>query len=836
MHSYCSGAKRRMLATFGVCIAQGLARGDGSCVRGCRWLLLASLAVTPEVASGAALSLRELPTVVERWSYAGGGEAIALAGGRLLVAGERGVAALDAATGRVLWSREVGDGDCWHCPLAVVGDTVAYGSGATLHLLRLDNGESKRELELPGTIAGLAGPPLVAQVRGRDDSALVSIDLDRGEVAATQAMAGDVFAPVVGGGVAAVIVDVDEPEAPERVEGYDATSLGLRWTMRMDVLPSFAEREGRVYLPALEAGSECDDFAYRRLDLLSGKLAAPLPCRESTEYYDSELPWDLQLEAPRSNAALGAQPEGDEDEAGAHVLRRNDPATGGSLWRSELPGRPRATHSAAGELFVTLDAGGARSILAILDWDDGQVRQLAFGLPESTRELLLHDDLLLARADGRIVAVETQRFGPPESRSRPVPELVASILLTDSGDDSIFGRGDHIRRRLAELELIGDAACPAIGSLLVRLGPTSIAAAATFAELHRCHSLAPGLARLLTQPLEWVEEGWSEWKPPLAILHALAVLGGEAEVPPVAAILSDAARPAELRRAAVMALAAIGSQEAVAAVRRFLATPPPARSTFAPPDPLAFLELAGRPVPPATDRPPEGADAASRESFWSEMRLRRRGADAGLWSHPEGERWVVYHSGYLGGSHDLWLARVRPDGTLAAPPRLTGLMLPRSREGEALGVEVREGMLIVRGISGQQPASAEVAAVFADTDGDGLSDLEEARLHLDPGRRDSDGDGLDDSVDPAPGHAVMRRCCWRRSEISRCSSSSSASAGSTSRRMKCWWSSPTPRSSTVAARVRRSPLTSGRRTSSGRRWDSTGSPISPCGRSRQLLA
>ncbi len=45
---------------------------------------------------------------------------------------------------------------------------------------------------------------------------------------------------------------------------------------------------------------------------------------------------------------------------------------------------------------------------------------------------------------------------------------------------------------------------------------------------------------------------------------------------------------------------------------------------------------------------------------------------------------------------------------------------------------------------------AALAEVAADRDGDGLTDIEEARLGLDPAKADSDGDGLPDGVDPLP--------------------------------------------------------------------------------------
>lgn len=51
---------------------------------------------------------------------------------------------------------------------------------------------------------------------------------------------------------------------------------------------------------------------------------------------------------------------------------------------------------------------------------------------------------------------------------------------------------------------------------------------------------------------------------------------------------------------------------------------------------------------------------------------------------------------------------------------------------------------------------APLAAVMQDSDEDGLSDIEEARLGMKPDQKDSDGDGVDDSFDPMPLTAYRR--------------------------------------------------------------------------------
>lgn len=73
-------------------------------------------------------------------------------------------------------------------------------------------------------------------------------------------------------------------------------------------------------------------------------------------------------------------------------------------------------------------------------------------------------------------------------------------------------------------------------------------------------------------------------------------------------------------------------------------------------------------------------------------------------------------------------AREIAPGSITFPP--VGLSLARQEDG----------LFIARPLS----------EVFADTDADGLTDLAEARMGLDPRRADTDGDGRADGADPAP--------------------------------------------------------------------------------------
>lgn len=94
-----------------------------------------------------------------------------------------------------------------------------------------------------------------------------------------------------------------------------------------------------------------------------------------------------------------------------------------------------------------------------------------------------------------------------------------------------------------------------------------------------------------------------------------------------------------------------------------------------------------------------------------------------------GVRWGLFHSGILGRHDDLWLCRY--DGKRWVEPLFTG-ETRRPDLGDWIG------------------RLAGNPALTRDTDGDGWTDLVEARIGTDPEKADTDGDGLKDSEDKNP--------------------------------------------------------------------------------------
>lgn len=175
--------------------------------------------------------------------------------------------------------------------------------------------------------------------------------------------------------------------------------------------------------------------------------------------------------------------------------------------------------------------------------------------------------------------------------------------------------------------------------------------------------------------------------------------------------LADPKATPALRQAAFRHLAGTGGEAGVAAVR-------------------ATWPAAG-PRKPWTDFAKPGKDAVTKK-------------DA------QGRTWTLFTSGILGHVGDRFM--VGADGK----PIYLGFY-----RGSVFRTKAP---ITVRGRPVDEMIAKDWIKVFPDDplirkdrDGDGLTDLVEARLGTDPGRADADGDGLADAVDPCPNAAPRPR-------------------------------------------------------------------------------
>ncbi|MCH8274827.1 MAG: PQQ-like beta-propeller repeat protein, partial [Armatimonadetes bacterium] len=128
-------------------------------------------------------------------------------------------------------------------------------------------------------------------------------------------------------------------------------------------------------------------------------------------------------------------------------------------------------------------------------------------------------------------------------------------------------------------------------------------------------------------------------------------------------------------------------------------------------------------------------------------------------SDAEGRTWGLLQSGILASRGDLWIAE-KVDGKWVRP-----LFSGVSRSGVSGWAEPRPPEPTVRGKMAKELVDGAWFDVLvgnpdlaSDADGDGLTDVVEARLSTDPNKKDTDDDGDPDGVDPwpnAPRHSSL---------------------------------------------------------------------------------
>ncbi|WP_395146320.1 PQQ-binding-like beta-propeller repeat protein [Armatimonas sp.] len=187
--------------------------------------------------------------------------------------------------------------------------------------------------------------------------------------------------------------------------------------------------------------------------------------------------------------------------------------------------------------------------------------------------------------------------------------------------------------------------------------------------------------------------------------------------PDAVAFLLDALRdpkaPAEWRAAAFEHLAGTGGAEGVAAIRAV-------RSSLKQPSP--------------------------RKPWFASFDLESLPKKA-VQKDAKGRTWALFQTDILGNSGDCFIVEKKAEGW--GTPVFTGVWTGNTMRDNAPET--------FRGIRTEKLMATEWIKIFPDdptlrkdTDGDGLTDLVEARRGTNPNKADTDGDGLSDAVDPCP--------------------------------------------------------------------------------------
>jgi outer membrane protein assembly factor BamB len=201
--------------------------------------------------------------------------------------------------------------------------------------------------------------------------------------------------------------------------------------------------------------------------------------------------------------------------------------------------------------------------------------------------------------------------------------------------------------------------------------------------------------------------------------------------------------------AALSAVSHSSHPEAVALLIKALRNPNEARAWRQ----AAFQHLAGTGGPEGLQAVREfRAMPGPRKPWYECIDLSKSGQRVVLDTKADskGRTWVLFHSRILGNESDLFIVQKLDSGW--GRPLFTGVWTRSSFRSEA----AKE----FRGIPLSSLVKTEWIRIFpddpairADSDGDGLTDLVEARLGTDPNKADTDGDGIPDAADPCPNAA-----------------------------------------------------------------------------------
>lgn len=700
-------------------------------------LALVALPIVPAL-SGAAgppwPEPRDLPTLLQRWTWDGKPEQLAVQDGVAYVVQGGGLTALDAHTGRALWQQVYApDANYPVSALLVLDDTIALALDGRLFLLDRLTGEIRQTVELGGNASHMVGPELVVAVIERYGAvALVSVDRASGRILARKAMGHIVYDLEQRGDVLVAIYEEQEVRDESICAALEPLTLREIWQIRGNMFPNFERFAGTIFLQLVE---ECES-SFQALDPATGALGATLPPRDGTAYSSTDLPWDLELL------------EMSDDRRSAR-FRRNDPDTGKSVWVVDLPCVPRQPNHNASDLYLDCHRGAGRNYFVTLDWATGYVRNIAYGLAR-VRSLHLLGELMIAATDDAVVAFSAVDFGPPERETNRLADDVQRILADEGGDASPYGRGDRVADRVRDLEALGPDALPWIAEQIPAIGTTSLIAAAHVLTAGGHGPAAPALAARLQTPLENPGTSYDSWNPQFAVLEALATLGGEDEVPVVAEILDDPARYGPLRRQALATLVSIGTPAAVGEVHELLGIEPAGASpVWRPPSATHILDLLRTPMDAPTFE--STREQARRRHDRAEVR-RLEIARSGAWVDAGNGRAVaIFPDVYLGSHDDLWLNEIDAQGAIVGYSLYLG-RLEGARTREATLRARMEGASIEISLDGGDglPLRVDLTEASLDSDGDGIPDSAERRMRLDPRKLDTDGDGWSDAEDPAP--------------------------------------------------------------------------------------
>lgn len=397
--------------------------------------------------------------------------------------------------------------------------------------------------------------------------------------------------------------------------------------------------------------------------------------------------------------------------------------------------------SSGNRIFVVSSHADGNGYVRLIDAEKKKVLATANALDLPAHAALPAAKMVfLDGEDGNVHAFRLDKSQRPKRATVP-PEEFAKELLEQAHDAKVPIRG--LATKLAGL---GAKALPAIEPSLASANTAVVEVAARAVGLIASKQSVPALIKAVGALAGAPQPPEARVDPLVTVLDAIALIRDGRAVPAVQKVLRDEGQNHKRRRAAYVALGAIGTPVSLAPIWAYRAQRQLQTAKWYP---QAFT--------PSYEYQVE-ADVETTAASWPDS-IRR---ETTITVQAKGEQiYTAALSPYLGGYNDLWVGKSDLSGVITAP-FFTGITQPETTAGrrvrlKKLAVDEKGGFELgyeVRGEGGgwsaARPVKLSLEALTRDTDGDKLPDVIERRLHTCVGNPDCDGDGLKDSEDLNP--------------------------------------------------------------------------------------
>jgi outer membrane protein assembly factor BamB len=703
----------------------------------CTALLISSLALPtaaqPKRALPAPVHPDTLPTLLQKWSLPASlaprvtntyAPRMTLEGMLLYIYDHHGrrIVAVKATSGKVVWHKPVPSrsNKAFAFTPLVYKKRVFVANDQNLYAFNALTGELRWRMPTKGIpVNGLARSkhrlylPWIRAARGKalPGVTLWALDSRRARVEWTKKFAGDRLAHVLGDSNGAYYVG-----SSGAVYGLTPDRGDYKWKLRIKgrVTDPPILKSGKLYITSLRRKAGWRGTGVYVVDVTSGKLVWQTKLR-STKV--TKFLYNKQLTTVEGDGRLTHF-----GDSGKRVFTLD----------LNFVDEPRSLHAVevGPRAYVFSSHQDGNGYIRLIDMKNKRMIVVANALDLDIRSIIPAAKILfLDGADGDIYAYQLKSKRP--RRAHVPPDVFAKEML-----DRVSKAKGRIRGLAPRLAGLGVKALPAIEPALQSTNPFVVQVAAEAIGLIGSRRSVTALIKAINT-LSGSQPRTGKPDPLLGVIDAVAALRGGRATTVLQRVMQDGAQGHMRRRAAYVALGAIGSPLSLAPIWKLRSEKAVATSKW---DPQAFTPSLAYKVE---------QDVTYDVNSWP---AKVRARTSKTVQTKQGKPYTAALSPYLGGYNDIWVGESDLSGTITRP-LFTGLTKPEVAPNKRLHIQklrVDKGRVRIKIKEARKPVVLPLLQLMADRDKDKLPDLVERRLHLCVTNADCDGDGLGDAEDINP--------------------------------------------------------------------------------------